>query len=54
MIKIYTDASFYENYNQTDIVGGVGITAIFYDNYGEKIKEEYYESHVLEDSKQVS
>lgn len=42
MIKIYTDASFYENYNQTDIVGGVGITAIFYDNYGEKIKEEYY------------
>lgn len=42
MVEIYTDASFYETDNQKDIVGGIGIVAIFYDSYGEKIKEEYY------------
>lgn len=41
MIQVYTDASFNENLN-TNIVGGVGITIVFYDESGKVLREEFY------------
>ncbi len=46
MIKIYTDASFdadgYRDGSNNTLVGGIGIVAVFYNEYGDIINEEFH------------